>query len=184
MIQPALDKAGPVDITNVVSKLDDTIGPYALKSLMNGETPKLPMTPAQSTAWDLRQRLRGGLEDHDPNGNLTQNLFLDPEQAHSIQSQMRYEASTLGKSSTGADRLTGGQIMNTRNQLVNAIDDATGGDYKPGLAKYKDAMQVQEAFDDGFQGNVLKNRQGVLEDRPDEFQKMVCNIRFAARNHG
>lgn len=171
MIQPAIDKAEPVDITNVISGLDNTIGKIPLKSLMAGKTPALPMTDAQSKAWELRQRLRGSLPDHDPNGPLTPNLFLDPEQAHEIQSQMRYEGSTLSKSATGSDRLLGGQTMAVRNQLVNAIDDAANGNYKPALAKYRDAKNVQESFNEGFEGNVLKNRQGVLEDRPEEFQK-------------
>lgn len=171
LIQPAIDNAGPVDITGVINGLDKTIGPYALKPLMNGESPALPMTDAQNKAWELRQTLRGSLPDHDPNGPLTPNLFLDPDQAHEIQSNLRYQGSTLSKSATGSDRLIGGQVMGVRNQLVNAIDSATNGTYKPALSSYKDAKDVQESFDNGFQGNVLKNRQGVLEDRPEEFQK-------------
>jgi hypothetical protein len=36
-------------------------------------------------------------------------------------------------------------------------------------------MQVQEAFNDGFNGNVLKNRQGHLEDRPEAFQDWMSS---------
>lgn len=171
MIQPAIDNAGPVDVTDVVNSLDKTIGPYALKALQAGETPKAPMTNAQQTAWDLRQRLRGSSPDSTP--NTTENMYLDPAQAHEIQSQMRYEASQLASSAVGSERLTAGQIGNVRGQLVNAIDDASDGTYKPALAKYRDAMTVQEAFEKGF--DTLKNRSGVsgLEDRPDMFQKSI-----------
>lgn len=168
MIQPAIENSGPVDISNVVKSLDNTIGPYALKALQTGESPKLPMTSAQQTAWDVRQRLRGTLPDRPT-------MFLDAPQAHEIQSQLRYEASQLASSAVGSERLTAGQVGNVRGQLVDAIDQATNGAYKPALSKYRDAKMVQEAFESGF--DTLKNRSGVsgLEDRPEAFQEWIKN---------
>jgi hypothetical protein len=166
MIQPAIASAGPVDITGVVNSLDKTIGPYALKALQANETPKLPMTNAQQTAWALRQRLRGDLPDRDA-------MFLDAPQAHEIQSQLRYEASQLASSAVGSERLTAGQVGDVRGQLVNAIDAAANGTYKPALAKYRDALSVQQAFEEGF--DTLKNRSGVpgLDDRPEAFAQWM-----------
>jgi hypothetical protein len=165
MIQPAVQSARPVDITNVVKSLDSTIGPV-LKDLQAGETPKLPMTQAQKTAWEIRQRLRGSQPDEPA-------MVMDAAQAHEIQSQLRYEASQLASSAVGSERLTAGQVGNARGQLVDAIDQAAGGRYKPALSKYRDAKMVQEAFESGF--DTLKNRSGVsgLEDRPESFREWM-----------
>ena len=180
MIQPAVKGAGPVDIAPVIRSLDQAIGPTALKALKEGEAPKAPMTKAQETAWDIRQRLRGSQADSDV-------MQLDAAQAHEIQSQLRYEASQLASSAVGSERLTAGQVGKTRGELVDAIDRAAGGNYKPALSKYRDAMMVQEAFEFGF--DTLKNRSGVsgLEDRPEAFRAWIKNAspeEIAARQLG
>jgi hypothetical protein len=86
---------------------------------------------------------------------------------HDVQSRLREEAQAMSKSSTGSDRLMSRDLFDARDKIVDAIDKSTGGQYRPGLAKYREAKQIHESFDEGF--DVLKNRSGVngLEDRPE-----------------
>lgn len=90
---------------------------------------------------------------------------------HGVQSRLRETADTLNNSSTGSDRLMSKDIYTARNTVINAIDKASGGTYKPALSKYRDDMQVREAFDKGL--GVAKTRQGeagILEDSPQAWQ--------------
>ena len=102
--------------------------------------------------------------------------FLDAtgeQGAHNIQAGLRAEAQNLLNSATGSDRNLGGKLMDMRGKLVDAIDSAAGGNYKPALKAYRDANQVDEAFDSGF--DTLKNRPGRagLEDRPEMFDQWM-----------
>lgn len=92
---------------------------------------------------------------------------------HGIQSRLREEAQSLSKSSSGSDRLMANDLFDARDKIVSAIDKAAGGDYRPGLAKYREAKQIHEAFDEGF--DVLKNRSGVngLQDRPEALREWM-----------
>jgi len=63
--------------------------------------------------------------------------------AHGIQTRLRVEAQDLLRSSTGSDRIMGKALMDARDQLVDAIDQAANGNYKPGLKAYHDEMRIQ-----------------------------------------
>lgn len=175
IIQPALATAKPVDTTAVIRAIDSELKP-GVQAVVN---PGLQTTPTA-----LQQELaafRNKLVD--ANGST----IVDPMRLHEVQSQLRERAYQLSTSASGSERLLGRDLYDFRNKLVGAIDDATGGAYKPGLQKYRDAKQIGEAFEAGF--DTLKNRSGVsgLEDRPEAFREWIKGAtpeEIAARQFG
>jgi hypothetical protein len=172
-INPVLASAKPVDVSPVLDLIDkefsDTpIGIAALRTIKKGDVPAFPLSDYQQNLLSIRNQLASNMEGGQ------HFLDADGEQgAHAIQATIRAQAQNLLQSATGSDRLLGGKLMNIRNATVDAIDQASGGTYKPALSNYRDAMQVQEAFNDGFSGNVLKNRPGHVEDTPDAFDQWM-----------
>jgi hypothetical protein len=61
----------------------------------------------------------------------------------------------------------GGQLRDLNEKLIDQIDEAAGGAYRPARQNFKDAKDISAAFESGF--DTLKNRPGVsgLEDRPE-----------------
>jgi hypothetical protein len=163
IIEPALATAKPVDVTPVVQMIDKELKP-GIQAIANAGTNFTP-TPLQQSLAGLRNKLM------DENGSMV----VDPVKLHGIQSALRETAYQLSNSSSGAERLLGRDLYDFRNKLVDQIDEATGGAYKPGLQKYRDAKQINEAFESGF--DTLKNRSGVagLEDRPEAFREWMKN---------
>lgn len=172
-IEPVIANTKPVNVTPVLNLIDkefsDTpIGAAALRKIKQGDVPAFPLSDYQQKLLSLRTQLSSDFKDRAH--------FLDADGtqgAHAVQAGLRADAQNLLSSSTGSDRLLGGKLMNIRNALVEAIDDASGGAYKPALSNYRDAMQVQDAFNEGFSGDVLKNRPGRVEDTPEAFGRWL-----------
>lgn len=174
IIEPAVKGAKPVDVTPVVAAIDkeiaaDPVGKATLRALKAGEEPTLPLSDYQRRLFQLRQDLRGSWSDRDQ-------MFLDAsgeQGAHRIQTELRAEAQNLLNSASGAERSLGARLMGMRGRLVDQIDEAAGGAYKPGLQKFRDAKEIHEAFDAGF--DTLKNRAGVagLQDRPEALKQWM-----------
>jgi hypothetical protein len=170
LIQPALEGAKPVDTSPVLAAIDADLKPGIAAQVKSN----LPLSPYQEELARLRQQLT----DESTGETLT-----DPGRLHAVQSTLRAQAQNLLTSASGADRNLGGQLMGMRNKLVDAIDAASppvqgaavdaSRSYKQGLKAYRDANQIDEAFDAGF--DTLKNRSGRagLEDRPDMFQQAI-----------
>lgn len=174
LIEPHVAKAGTADITGVIDNIDKLIANggmverKTLEALKAGKEPPLPLSDAQSKLFDIREKLRGNWQDRE-------NMFLDvagEQGLHARQKELRAEAQSLLDSSVGSERTLGKKLMDVRNQMVDAIDAKAPG-YKDALGKYRDDMQVQEAFDKGF--NVLNPNPKRIESRPeffkDEFKK-------------
>lgn len=161
LIQPAIANAKPVDTSGVIASIDKELKP----GVQAFAESSLPLSPYQQELSRIKQQLTAD------NGET----LTDPARLHAVQASIRADAQNLLSSSTGSDRNLGSKLMGVRNQLVDAIDNASGGSYKPALQKYRDAMQVNEAFESGF--DTLKNRSGVngLEDRPEMFQQWMDN---------
>lgn len=163
----------PIDIMPAVKIIEDKLGPEVMNAIRRKETPPGLGEPEQRMI-ALRRQLLGSLAAGDtkkaptammasPSVNNT-GVTLNPERAHWLQSEIRAEASELSASASGAERSLGNRVLYpVRQALVNAIDQAAGGKYKPALAKYRDANNVDEAFYKGF--NVLKP--GGLDDFPE-----------------
>lgn len=175
-INPVVANAPPVNVSPVLDLIDkefaDTpIGGAALRQIKQGNNPAFPLSDYQQSLLAVRNQLASnfGAGDH----------FVDAagsQGAHAIQAALRAQAQTLLSSATGSDRLLGGKLMNIRNAIVDTIDEATGGQYKPVLSAYRDANQVGESFLDGFNGIALKNRPGHVEDTPEGFDQYLDGL--------
>lgn len=95
---------------------------------------------------------------------------------HGVQSRLREQASTLQNSSGGSDRLMAGDLFDARGHIVEAIDKASGGTYKPALSQYRDDKQVREAFGRGLAfGKTRQGEAGILEDSPAAWREWKAN---------
>lgn len=168
VINPVVEKSGPVDVTNVVKAIDAAIGTgpverQTLKRLKSGERPDLTASPAQQALWSEREKIRGIWKDQDQ-------MFMDmkgEQGLHEVQKTLRARAQALIDSDKPLDRELGNKLMKIRNDLV----EAGGKDYKAALGKYADDMSVQEHFQIGQ--NVLRNRPTHIEDRPEYLDKLI-----------
>lgn len=155
IINPAIKGAKPVDTSGVISHIDEILKP-AVAGLKIGDTNIAPSALQERLA-----RIKQQLTDGD-------SVLTDPNKLHKIQSDLRAEAYNLSSSASGSERTLGKQLYEVRNGLVDAIDAASGGKYKPGLDRYRDAKQVEEAFDKGANfGKQSTGAKGVREDHPE-----------------
>jgi hypothetical protein len=148
LIQPALAGAQPVGVKPILERLDAVINSPTITAATKTELQR------------YRQQIAG-------NGDFG---FVDPNQLHNIQWPLRAFAENLAKSTSGVEKNMSGPLMNVRNDLVDAIDNASGGKYKPALSQYRDASAVPDAFDKGYKG-VFKT--GGLEDFPEYFDSWI-----------
>jgi hypothetical protein len=159
IINPAVKGAKPVDTSGVISHIDEILKP-AVAGLKIGETNIAPSALQERLA-----RIRQQLTDD-------KSALTDPAKLHKIQSDLRSEAYNLSTSASGAERTLGKQLYDVRNKIVDAIDEAASGAYKPGLERYRDAKQVEEAFDKGANFNKQSTgAKGVREDHPEIYAK-------------
>ena len=161
-IQPALENAKPVDVSPVISAIDEKLKP-GLTAMM-GET-KLPLSPIEQELIRVKARLTDG-----------ENQIFDPKKLHEIQSDIGDQAYQYSKSLDPKDKRLGSQLRDVNEKLIDQIDEASGGTYRPARAKFKDAKDISEAFESGF--DTLKNRSGLsgaLEDSPNAFREWMRN---------
>lgn len=155
----ALTDAKPVDVGPVIQSIDEKLHP-GVNSLVSPESSSaIPQGPVEQAL----ARVRGMLTDGQ--SNLT-----DADRLHALQSRLRIEADTLSKSASGQERLVGQALGSVRGKLVDAIDAATGGKFRPAQAQYADDMSINDAFNKGL--GLFRNRGGEsgLEDRPEYWQ--------------
>ena len=159
-IQPVLEKAGLVDTSPVIEAIDAKLSP-GVNPLLNPKS-ELPLTAEQQELAQLKKQLLTG------NG---EQLF-DPKRLHFIQSDIGDRAYQLSRSPDPKDRFVGASLRNMNEKLIDQIDLASGGDYRPARQLFKSAKDVQAAFDSGF--DTLKNREGLVgatEDSPAALQE-------------
>ena len=100
-------------------------------------------------------------------------LLTDPQRLHVIQSDLGAEINNLSKSTSGTEKRLIGPLKEVQNGIVDAIDNATDGKYKPARQVYRNEMEVQEAFDKGR--NLFRNRQSADEDLPEFWKKWASD---------
>lgn len=155
-IQPALENAKLVDTTPVIASIDEKLAP-GVNPLLNPKS-TLPLSAEQEELARLKQQLISGSGEQ----------LFDAQRLHRIQSDVGDRAYQLSKSSDAKDRMLGTQLRTMNEKLIDQIDEATDGAYRPARQKFKDAKDISAAFESGF--DTLKNRQGItgaLEDTPD-----------------
>jgi hypothetical protein len=161
-IQPALDNAGLVDTTSVIKAIDDKLQP-GVNPLLNPKS-ELPLSAEQEELARFKQQLVSG------NG---EQLF-DASRLHRIQSDMGDRAFELTQSPNPKDRLLGRELRDMNEKLIDAIDTASGGAYRPARQKFKNEKDVEAAFESGF--DTLKNRsglEGATTDSPTAFAEWM-----------
>ena len=173
-IQPALANAKPVDVSPVIDAIDKTLKP-GIAALADPGT-KLPLSDLQAELVRFKSQLTDG-----------NNVVVDPKRLHDIQSNMGDMAFQLSRSSDAKQRWYGGKLRDFNEMLIDQIDTASGGTYRPARAKFKEAKDISAAFDAGF--DTLKNRQGLtgLQDRPEALRDWVnkaTDEEIAARQLG
>lgn len=161
-IAPALENAKPVDVSPVLQEIDATLKPGAQAFAQSG----LPLSPLQEELARFKQQLVNP---------ETGETLTDPARLHDVQSRMGDMAYQLTLSPDPKQRMLGAQLRDFNEKLIDQIDAASGGTYRPARAKFKDAKGISEAFEAGF--DTLKNRSGVsgLEDRPEAFKAWMDN---------
>jgi hypothetical protein len=174
-IQPVLQNARPVDVSPVISAIDEKLQP-GIQALLDPKT-QLPLSDIQQELLRFKQQLVS------PTGET----LFDPMRLHRVQSDIGDQAYQLQKSPNPKDRLLGSQLRDMNEKLIDQIDDATkmpqpdgslptgAGPYRQGRAQFKDAKDVSAAFEAGF--DTLKNRQGLagaLEDSPEAFRQWMA----------
>lgn len=175
-IQPALENSKLVDTSPVIKAIDDKLQP-GINPLLNPKS-ELPLSAEQMELARFKQELITGSGEQ----------LFDPQRLHRVQSDIGDRAYELSKSPDPKDRLLGKQLRNMNEKLIDQIDEASGGAYRPARQKFKDAKDISEAFESGF--DTLKNRQGLtgaLEDSPQamrDWMKDATKEEIVARRLG
>jgi hypothetical protein len=156
-INPAVEGAKPVNMTPVIDYIDAQLKPGINSVISSGQ---LPSTEINKQLASVRKILTDD-----------KSMRTDPKTLHDVQAVLRAEASNLLNSSDGQARRLGNSLMGVRNQIVSAIDDASGGKYKPALSNYRDELQIDKAFNHGHDA-IIKNSRDI-NNRPEFFKEWV-----------
>lgn len=151
----ALKTAKPVDVAPVLDDIDAAVGQGTI----------IPQGPVEQALSRLRSKL----------ANETETL-TDAQRLHEVQSQLRIDADTLAKSSSGQDKLVANALRKARQKLIDQIDDASGNKYRPAQKQYADDMSINDAFDKGRQ--ILAggtSGDAALQNRPEYWDDWVKN---------
>lgn len=159
-INPVIASIDNVDITPVIKHIDEKLKPGVQSVISMGEP--LPLEDIQKSLKNLRQFLTDD-----------KSFRTDAQSLHNFQSALRAKAEDLMSSQSGQDRQRGYALINVRNQVVDAIDVASGNAYKPKLAKYRDVNDIEDAFKKGQA--ITKNRLGNLDDDPSYWEAWIKN---------
>ena len=151
-INPAIEGSKPVDLSPVISNIEGKIKPGINSVISAGET--LPSTAIQNRLSEIKNYLTDD-----------KSVMTDPQRLHGIQSALRIEAEGLLGSAVGSERTLGREVMGVRNKIVDAIDVASEGKYKPALSNFRDEKQIEDAFHKGM--DITSNRKGNFEDLPE-----------------
>lgn len=157
-IQPAIEGSKPVDISAVIKSIDDKLKPGVNSIITTGEA--LPLGDIEKPLAAVRKFLTDD-----------KSVRSDPKSLHQFQSAIRATAEDMLNSTDGITRQKGYALMGVRNDIVNAIDNASGGKYKEALSAFRDEKQVENAFNMGQL--VTRNKLGRLEDSPEFWNNWV-----------
>ncbi len=160
-IQPALDKAGPVDVSPVIAAIDAELKPGMQAFAKSG----LPLSTRQQELARLRQQLV----------TETGEMRIDPQRLHEVQSANGTAAYQFSKSLDAAQKQAGAGLRDINEKLVDAIDKASGGAYRPARAKFAEAKDVHEAFDRGLMlQRARQGEAGITEDSPQAWSRWAA----------
>jgi hypothetical protein len=169
-INTAVASAKPVNVTSTIEAIDDILKP-GITGKISGES-GLPLTKVRAELKQIKNYLTNGKE-----------MRTDAQDLHSFQSGLRRTGEDLLKSADGGSRQLGKQLLDVRANLVNDIDAATGGKYKPALSNYRGSKNIADAFHDAYNGVFTNSKK--MENRPEFtqawFNKLSDHEKEAAR---
>lgn len=167
-IQPALQAIkAPIDLTSSVNYIDKKLTPDLHNVLTTKEG------PLTDEAKKELQKFRDLFVEEQvaKDGTKIQGIrTISPDSANTLQSVIRSTAERLIERG-GQDARIGYALQGLRNHIVDTLDKASGGTYKPALAKYRDEYHVSDAFERGHDSIMANSRK--LESRPEFFEKWV-----------
>lgn len=166
-INPAIASAKPVNVTPVIEHIDGMLKP-GVNSKISNET-LLTDPEIKKKLAVVKQYLTDG-----------KNQRTGAEDLHNIQSAFRAAAQNLLNSADGGARQAGYALMQVRNKLVDAIDTAADGKYKPALSRYKDEKDINDAFNYGYESVFTKSKK--LEYRPEFTEKWFNSLTEAEKS--
>jgi hypothetical protein len=157
---PVIDKIGPVDITPVINNIDSQFPASTLNQLKQNKYEGPQLSPELSRLWEMREKLRGNWSDREQ-------MFANAADLHKQQRDLRLKY--------GNSRDPGSyEARQVRREIINAIDEKSGGKYKPIQKEYKDANDVDKAFQEGF--SVFSNptsAKGAIDNHPDVWREWM-----------
>lgn len=156
-INPAIVGAKPVDVSPVIAKIDAQLKPGVSSVISSGQMPDIG---AKKQLAELKKILTDGKSQR-----------ISADELHQFQSVLRAKAEDLISSANGSERQLGHSLMTVRNGIVDSIDAAAGGKYKPALKNYRDEMHISEAFHHGHDSIITNGKK--IEARPEFFEKWV-----------
>lgn len=160
-INPIVEAKPHTDVTSVINDIDAAIGKHELKALRSGKNHPM-LDDTKKALYSIRNDLRGDWPDK-------AQMLTYTDKLHQVQSQLREKADTLKNSAMGSDRLLSKKLYEVREKLKDAI----GPEYKAALGKYKDEIDIQDAFHHGHDA-IIKNSKAI-ENRPEFFKDWVAN---------
>lgn len=157
-IEPAVKNSGSVNITPVVEHIDNILKPGVMQKITGEST--LPFNETKQALSNVKGMIANKKEQ-----------LTDPQALHEFQKALRVQAEARMSSADGAQRQLGHALMNVRNKVVDAINEASPknaegkGTYKPALSNYRDEKHISEAFHDAYNGVLTNSKK--LENRPE-----------------
>jgi len=168
-INPVLKATKPVDLTPVISHIDDILKPGVNKIISN---------PENLLPYDKVQKLMQSYRDAMTNDKT---VLTNPDVLNKLQSGMRRNADSLLKSIDPEAKAMGYALHELRQKVIDAIGKAgpqtvdkegnAVSAYRQGLSKYRDENHVADAFEEGHD-SIISNSKKLL-DRPEFFEKKV-----------
>ena len=156
-INPAIAGAGPVNVKPVIDSIDAILKPGVMSVVSEGSTLALPQVK-QALA-EARKLLTNGKETR-----------TGAQDLHEIQKSLRRQSYNLMKSSNAGEREVGNALLNVRNKIVEAIDEASPNKtYKPALESYRDEMHIADAFRKGHDDIFTSSKK--IENDPSFVKK-------------
>ena len=156
---PVLDAAVPINVAPIAAQID--------ARLPQGWRYSNVLTNDQKELAALRNRIVS------PRGEQ----LVDANVLHGIQSEVRESIDDLITSASGADVRLARQLTPVRQLIIDTIDTATNGRYRPLQQQYATENSVQRAFDRGTQ--ILDNPrtgQASLYARPEFWEEWVGTL--------
>lgn len=148
-IQPAVNNAGFVDVSNVINNIDKKLKPGVNSIISAGEP--LALGDIEKPLSAVRQFIMD-----------EKSVRTDPKSLHQFQAALRAKADDMLNSTDGVTRQKGHALMQVRNDIVNAIDKAS-----PRMANTPEQILKHHGYDEasiaGMDASIKKKTADMLE---------------------